>query len=88
MKFDALTVGALAFAGFAAYAYLGRNKGTTVSGGAGQVYDMLGNQRKDVGAALSQNTQQLAGLTNWTTWANDKNRYGLATGSGGWGLTA
>lgn len=88
MKLDAITIGAVGFAAFAAWAYLGRNKGATVSGGAGQVYNMLGNQRADVGAATSQNTLQLAGLTAWNSWANNKNRYGLSSGSSGWGLQA
>jgi hypothetical protein len=88
MKLDAITIGAIGFAGFAAWAYLSRNKGATTAGGAGQVYNMLGNQRADVGTATKQNTQQLAGLTSWNAWANNANRYGLSSGGTSWGLQA
>lgn len=87
MKLDAMTIGALGFAGFAAYVYLSRNKGATVAGDAGQVYNMLGTQRADVGAATKQNTQKLASLTSWNTWANNANRYSLSSGGTGWGLS-
>lgn len=88
MKLDAITIGALGFAGFATLAYLNRNKGATVPGGAGQVYNMLGNQRADVGASTWQNTAQLTSLTNWGKWVSDPYKYSLTSSASSLGVQA
>lgn len=79
MKIDALTVGAVAFAGFAAYQFLKRP--ATIAGApndASQVYGMLTGQRQQVGGAVKQNTDYLAGWNTFALWNKD-----APTGEGG-----
>lgn len=71
MKVDALTLGAVAFAGFAAYQFLKKPAQAGTTGDAGAVYGMLSGQRQLVGGALTQNTDYLATWNQYSLW--DKN---------------
>lgn len=71
MKVDALTLGAVAFAGFAAYQFLKKPATSASMSEAGQVYGMLGTQRQMVGGALPQNTDYLSTWNTFSLW--DKN---------------
>lgn len=53
MKLDAMTVGAIGFAAFAAFTVLKKKPTTTTSAGA--AFDMAAAQRREVGANLYQN---------------------------------
>lgn len=57
-KIDAMSVAAVAFAAFAAWAYL-KPKATSTQSGTDAAYDAAVTQRREVGAAVYQN---LAGL--------------------------
>lgn len=79
MKLDALTIGAGAFAAFAAYAYLKTTKPATGQSAAAVVFGTAKDQRKQVGAATSQN-YDLFGYKNESYQPN------LAGMGGGQGL--
>jgi hypothetical protein len=71
MKIDAMSAGALAFAAFAAWAYL-KPKTPTATGNTSAM-DLLKNQREQVGASLWQNADYLKGagfstegISEWT----------------------
>ncbi len=65
MKLDAITIGAGAFAAFAAYAYMKTSKASTTPAktGAAVAFDSATSQRQQVGAATAQNLDYL-GYTN------------------------